>query len=257
MSERLYKGGSTTMRRNLLLAVSLAICSLMPAASFAAGRKPTSCDTAGGVNINVRSFFNTDTNNLPFQLQSDTNEPYVTYTNSKTDSVVSEIQANSCDWVLDLGNSQNRMVHLTLAYPYSGPHPLPFGAEPVSVAAYIISKCWKNPANNGLSYGTMTYEGQTLECGFSAAFNYYGNTYAVRMNPNNWAGTTWVEVKCAGAISSQCNSWTVKPIPGLVTNSGTGQSSAVGQLTQITTKGTTVETPLGLYYVDFSASITK
>src|SRR5262249_30029069 len=126
---------------------------------------------------------------------------------------------------------------------------------PTNVAARIISKCEKNADNNGLSYGTMTYAGQNLQCGFSAAFSYGGNSYAVRMNPNDWAGTTWVQVKCIGASGSpsQCNGWTVAPNPGVFTNS-LGQFSAIGELTQVTTKGQYVETPLGLYYVAFSAS---
>jgi hypothetical protein len=45
---------------------------------------------------------------------------------------------------------------------------------------------------------------------------------------------------------------------GGAADTATGQTSAIGELTQITTsQGKTVETPLGLYYVDLSASITE
>jgi len=200
-----------------------------------------------------------DDNNVPFQLQPDNQGPYTTLTNSRTDSVSSVIQAGSCDWVLELSNPQNRTVRLMLAYPYSGSPTSPFTGT-ANVAARIISKCWKNPDNNGISYGTMTNVNQTLECAFSAKFDYSdGNTYAVRMDPSDYLGTTWVQVACMGATLSQCNSWTVTPPPlgsgGQL--SPTSQISAIGQLVRITTKGKTVETPLGLYYVDFSALITK
>jgi hypothetical protein len=249
MSERLYKGGSTTMK-SLLLVVGFAIFALIPAALFAQG-KPPSCD---GAEV-TSSLRNQDDNYLDFQLQSDNQGPYTTLTNSRTDSVSSIIQGGSCDWVLDLSNSQNRKIRLTLAYPFSGSPTAPFTGT-ANVAARIISKCWKNTANNGISYGGMTYANQTLECAFSARFDYNGNAYAVRMDPSDYSGTTWVKVTCTGAALSQCNSWSVTPIPGVFTNS-LGQSSAIGELVRITTKGKTVETPLGLYYVDFSALITK
>jgi len=217
-----------------------------------------SCTGNNGIDISVTSIIaDNDVNNLPFQFQSDGLWPYVTYNNSKTDQVSSVIQANSCDWVLAMSNSASRTVTLTFAptnQESSSASP-PFTA-PQKVTAYIISKCGKNPLNNGLSYGTMSYAGQTLECGFSTAFVYNGIQYALRMNPNYYAGTNWVQVTCSGAISNLCNAWTVMPIPNTVMNAVTGQSSSIGELVQITTsKGKTVETSLGLYYVAFYVTI--
>ncbi len=163
-------------------------------------------------------------------------------------------QANSCDWVLDLSNSQSRTVTLTLTQPASDNPPPPL-VGPQTVAARIISKYGKNAGNGGLSYGSMTLAGQTLDCGFSAAFNYSGTSYALRMEPDNFAGTTWVRVTCAGAASNRCNSWTVAGDPQVI-NSSTGQVSAIGELVQVSTvRGKTVQTPLGLYYVAFSITL--
>jgi hypothetical protein len=216
----------------------------------------TSCAGNNGTSFNVTSIVaDADSGGLPFQVQSDGHGPYVSYNNSKTDQVTSEIQANSCDWVLATGNSLSRTVALTFAYPASSSPAPPF-VGPQMVQPYIISKCGKNSANSGQSYGTMTFAGQTLQCGFSAAFNYNGNEYALRMNPNNYAGTNWVEVTCTGAASNQCNAWTVMPIPNTVTNPSTGQSAAFGELVQITTaRGKTTETSLGLYFVALSVTI--
>jgi hypothetical protein len=90
---------------------------------------------------------------------------------------------------------------------------------------------------------------------------YNGNSYAVRMNPIAHPGTTWVQVMCTGAISSQCNAWTVTPVPlqnGGALNPTTRQLSALGELIRIsTTHGKTVETSLGIYYIALSVTVTK
>ena len=129
----------------------------------------TGCSGASGKNFNVISIIaDTDSSSLPFQIQSDGNGSYVTYTNSKTDSVSSVIQAVSCDWVLDLISSQSRTMKVSLAFPASSGATLPPGwptdGSALNVPARIISKCELNSLNPGLSYGTMTYAGQTLQC---------------------------------------------------------------------------------------------
>src|SRR6185436_2655715 len=64
---------------------------------------------SNGVDINVTSIMaDSDVNNLTFQFQSDGLGPYVTYNASKTDSVFSVIQANSCDWVLAMSSLASR-----------------------------------------------------------------------------------------------------------------------------------------------------
>lgn len=215
------------------------------------GKTSASCSGNSGLSFNVTSIVaDRDANNLPFQLQSDTLGPYTSYMNNKNDQVVSEIQASSCDWLLDLSHSQSRTVALTFSTTdqASGSASPPFtGTQQVS--ARIISICAQNSLNNGVSFGTMTYAGQTLQCGVDAAFAYNGNQYHLQMMPNHDAGTDWVQVTCTGAISNVCNAWTVTPIPNMVTNASTGQSSSVGELLQFTLKGT--QTSLGLYYVAF------
>jgi hypothetical protein len=256
--ERRYMTKNWRSLYSCLIASVVALGWAVPTSANAGTGPSSGCSGNNGTGFNVTSIASdNDANNVPFQVQSDSKGPYVTYTNSKTDSVVSEIQANSCDWILAFSNSASRTVALTLLYPASAPSAPPF-VGPQMVQPYIISKCGKNSANNGLSYGVMTFAGQTLECAFSAAFNYNGNTYALRMNPNNYAGTNWVEVTCTGAASNLCNAWTVTPIPNAVTNPSTGQTAAIGEVVQITTaQGKTTETSLGLFYVALSVTIHK
>jgi hypothetical protein len=232
---------------------------LIPATAL--GSKPGSGSGCTTSEVNVTStLFDTDSTGVPFQLQSDGKGSYTTETISRTDSDVSALQSGTCDWILSLSSSQPRTMKLTLAYPASNNNPPPPFIGPQNIASYIISKCEKNPLNNGISYGTMTYNGQILQCGFSVAFDFNGNSYGVRFNPNAWAGTTWAQVTCTGASGApaQCNTWTVTPVPlslGGAVNNVTGQVSAIGVLVQVTQPFT--ETPLGLYYVDFSSVITK
>src|SRR5579859_7187843 len=221
---------------------------------FSVSNGPSS--TCGGYNV-TSIVADTDSSNLPFQFQSDGKGSYVTYTNSKTDSVISQIQQSSCAWLFDTTNSTSRGVTLTLLYPASTPSaPAPFTTA--TVLSRIITTCNANALNNGISVGSMTFTGQTLDCALRfGAIPYNGNTYAVAFSPNNFTGTTWARVTCTGAVSSLCNSWTVTA-PPLTTDPSTGQASAIGELLQVSTvKGKTVTTLLGLYYVAFSVTITK
>lgn len=214
--------------------------------------------TPCGYNV-TSAIADTDSNNNPFQLQSDTLGSYVTYGNTKssTDHVTSVIQANSCDWLLDLSSSKSRAVRLTLAYPAStvSTNPPPPFTGTQKLAARIISICGKNTLNNGITYGTMTFAGQTLQCGLSVFFSYNGSSYALKMNPASYSGTTWVQATCAGATSGQCNSWSVLPIPNAAFNNSTNQNTAIGELFLFGPNGS--QTSIGLYEVAFSVSINK
>ncbi len=248
------------MRRNYRVAMSVLAAGIVLGLSISAqakGSQPGPCSTA----VNVTSIVaDTDSSNLPFQLQSDGKGSYVTYTNSKTDSVVSEIQQNSCDWLFDTTNSASRAVTVTLLFPASTPSAPPPFTNATQVRSRILAFCNSHGANNnGTSFGSMTFAGQTLECGLRLGeIPYNGNSYAVAFNPSNYAGTTLLQVTCTGAVSSQCNAWTTTPIPNMVIDPSTGQTSAIGELLQVSTvKGQTVQTPLGLYYVAFSVTIHK
>jgi hypothetical protein len=244
------RGLRTTL---FVLAAGFMLAVSIPATAKGA-RKPSGgggCTSGSPVPV-TSIIYNMDGNSQPFQFQSDGLGSYTSYNNSRTDSAISEIQQNSCDWLLDLSQSSSRTVALT----FSGANPPFTGTQ--NVSARIISKCAKNPDNHGISYGSMTSSGQTLECGFSADFILNGNEYAVRWEPDNFAGTTWVQVQCTGAASGACNQWTVMPDPNVVINNGTGQTSSIGELIQITTvKGKTVSTSLGQFYVAFSVLISQ
>lgn len=200
--------------------------------------------------------------NNPFQLLSDGKGTYDTETISRRDSVNSVIQLNSCDWLLDLSNSTSRTVQLTLTYPdstISTNPPPPFTGTETVTAARIISICGKNTLNGGVTYGTMTFSGQTLDCALDVRFNYGGQTYSLSMDPAQYGFTTWVQAVCIGATGSgstaKCDSWTVSPVSPGPTNNITGQNTSIGELFLFGKNGR--ETPIGLYEVAFSTTITN
>ncbi len=236
---------------------------------------PTSCNGTGasGVSFNVTSnILGVDTNLTgslpsPFQLLSDGLGAYTTYKNSKTDSVTSEIQQNSCDWLLDLSNSKSRTVQLSLI-PVSSGEQLPSGwttdpSDPlVSIPALVMTNCARNSANNGIGVGDMTSIGQTLQCGLHVTFYSRTIQYSVRMNPVSWPGATWGQVVCQGiGADGFCDSWAITPG---VDSSGQpaedlyiNQPTAIGELVKPSCNGCSGGTPLGLYYVNFSIMVTK
>jgi hypothetical protein len=235
---------------------------------------PTGCSANGGSgkSFNVTSsILGTDTNPpgalpFPYQILSDGNGPYTTYKNSKTDSVTSEIQQNSCDWVLDATGSRSRSVQLSLGYPLSTGEQLPprwpTDGSLVSIPALVMTNCSRNAVNAGTSVGNMTFFGQTLQCGLHITFYSNKTQYSLRMNASAWPGATWGQVTCQGVGSDgMCNSWTVTPgldAGGLPeTNSYTSLPSGIGELVQPSCDGCAGGTPLGLYYVNFSATVTK
>jgi hypothetical protein len=222
----------------------------------------TGCAGHSGQSFNVTSIIaDIDSSNRPFQVQSDGKGSYVTYANSKTDSASSVIQAVSCDWVLEVIYSQSRTMKVSLGYPASSGSQLPPGwptdGSALNVPARIISKCELNSLNPGLSYGTMTYAGQTLQCGFYASFVYKGSNYAIRMDPKNFPGTDWAQVTCTGATSNQCNAWSVGPIPNMVTNPYNGQPASMSELQLQSGPGSILGTSMGFYYSAISMVVTK
>jgi hypothetical protein len=237
------------------------------------GGTSTGCSGKGGQSFGVTSIISGTTSD-PFQLLSDGKGTwYTTYKNSRTDSVTSEIQGTSCDWVLDLSNSASRTVQLSLINPYSTPDPVPSGwpndGSFVPISARIITACEANIANTngsvyGLSVGNMKYGDNPLQCGLWIKFYSNGFVYGLSFNAAKYAEATWAKVACQNGVAgpgSQCNSWTVTPglyADGLpATLPGTNQNTAVGELIQPSCDGCSSGEVLGLYYVDFSAMITN
>jgi hypothetical protein len=256
-----------SFRTVLGLSVALCLGLAVPGMAKLSGGTTTGCSSTGGSgrSFNVTSnIFNSSTS-TPFQLQNDGNSQYATYKNSRTDSVTSEIQQNSCDWVLDLSNSQSRSVQLSLGFPVSSGVELPAGwpadGSLVNIPALVMTNCGRNSANGSTSVGNMTFAGQTLQCGLHVTFYSGGIQYSLRMNASTWPGATWGQVTCTNAASNLCNVWTVTPgvdaNGSAVTDPYTQQSSGIGELVQPSCDGCAGGTPVGLYYVSFSATITK
>ncbi len=226
----------------------------------------TSCSGTGGSGLTINVTSNIlGTTNPPYQFLSDGAGIYTTYRNSPKDNDLSQIQQGSCDWVLELSSSKLRTVELSLAYPVSSGEQLPVGwptdGSLVNIPANILTDCGRNPLNNGIGVGSMTFVGQTLQCGLHITFFSNNTQYSVRMNATNWPGATWAEVTCTGAASNQCNAWTITPIPstdsGSAINPYTQQTSAIGELVLPPCTDCAGGTGLGLYYVDFSVVVTN
>lgn len=236
-------------------AVSLmfAFCAITTSAKGSPSKGSTTC----GYSV-TSVVHDTDNFSTPFQLQSDALGAYVT--TSGSDEVTSTIFP-SCNWGLDTSTSTSRGLTLTFNYPAQSVLPVPPFVGPQVVQGAITTVCSFNTLNNGISFGNMTYVGQTADCGMAIRFDYGGRSYSLIMDPNNQApGTSWAHVTCTGASSGLCNAWTVSPIPPplSVDNPWTGQLSAIADLgTSTINKGKTTTTDLGLYYVSFSILVHK
>ena len=211
----------------------------------------------GGYNV-TSILNNTDTNNAPFQYQSDGLGPYTTYGKPKggKDSVSSIIQG-SCSWDLDTTNSTSRGIVVTLAYPDATNPPPPF-VGPQEIHGVFHTTCQDNPLNNGLNFGNMTSTGQTAACGMHLVFTYNGTLYNLGLAPIAWPGTSYMQVTCSGATGGQCNAWTVLPDPATsVINTATNQLSGIAELYIPSCNGCATGTPLGTYLVSYSFLIHK
>ncbi len=224
--------------------------------------KISTCTNTSGTNITSNIL---GTSNPPFQLLSDGLGVYTTTSNTSTGTTLSLVQNSTYDFVLDLCGTTVRSEQLSLEFPASSGAQLPTGwptdGSLVPINGLVMTNCGRNSANNGVSFGSMTFVGQTIQCGFHITFFVNGVQYSVRMNPASYAGATWAQVTCTGAAANQCNAWTITPIPsgdpGSAVNPYTQQASGIGELVLPSCDGCGGGTPLGLYYVDFSVVATN
>jgi len=207
---------------------------------------------------------NTGFTGLPLEIQSDSNQNGGSETYTTGNNVYSQI-LRGCDWTLNLRNQDSRKVNLTFYYAKSTENGgAPFvGQTGTPVAAGIDSSCQNNPANS-VNFGTMTGGQLPIQCPMIVVFSYEGYTYQMTMDPNgaNSSGSTYVQVACNSAANLPCTGWTVNPVPGDVNPDTTpaGEPAAIGALFRETTSskgGKVTLTPLGLYYVAFSFTISK
>lgn len=256
----------TVVALSSILLLSLAV----PGMAKVVSGSSTGCSGRTGTSFNVTSnILGTDSLTLPpqpFQFLSDGKGSYTTYKISRTDSDTSEIQGNTCDWVLDLSNSKSRTVQLSLGFPVSTGESLPPGwptdGSLVTIPALVRTNCAANSANGTNSVGNMTAVGETLQCGFHLAFfASNGVQYMFRFNASSYPGATWGQVTCTGMGPTYCNDWTVTPgvdANGMTAiNPYTQQATGIGELVLPPCTGCDGGTPLGLYYVEFSATITN
>lgn len=238
-----------------VLYVSLTV-SVQTQAQGKGGGGGSSTGCGGNVTSILNDYEVINSNSVPFQIQSDGQGSYTTYSNSHKDSVSSIIRSD-CSWSLDTTGSVLRGISVTLAYPYNGAPPAPFTGTQL-VKGVINSHCYSNPTNGGIDFGSMTSAGQTLICPINLGFYFNRVWYNIAINPYNWPGTSQTQVTCTGASGGACNQWTVVPDTATgVINSTTGQSSAIGELILPDCVGCVAGTPIGLYEVSFSFLIHK
>jgi hypothetical protein len=213
-----------------------------------------SSSTIASCSYNVTSIlYDTDSNSVPYQYQSDGLGPYTTF--SKGNNSVSSIIQKSCSWDLDTTSSSTRGIVVTLAYPDSSGPPPPF-VGPQDIHGVFHTECFDNSANNNVNFGTMTFVGQTLACPMHFVFAYNGVTYNLALAPPTWPGTSYMQVTCTGASGGNCNQWTVQPDPNTsFVNPATNQLSGIAELFLPSSSGT--GTPVGEFYVSFSLLIHK
>lgn len=263
------------------LALAMPVWAKSKSGGGGGGGTSTGCISTGGSGktFNVTSsILGLPTDTAPFQLLSDGNMSYTTIKYSRKDSVLSEIQGNSCDWELSISpSSTERAVQLNLGQPVPGQSPAPTpppGWSPnqygfVSFPAVVMTNCGRNSDNGSNSVGNIT-GGQTLQCALHIKFYFGGTLYALRMNPSTWKGATWGQVDCIdSAGTSPCTNWTITP--GQLGTFGEGGAtgtyaldgstnqypSAIGELVKPPCDGCTGGTAMGLYYVDFSIKVTN
>jgi hypothetical protein len=259
--------GKSSIRLGLGFAAVAVLTAALPAAAKGSSG---GCSGKSGASFPVTSnILGTESGTLPaqpFQLLSDGKGAYTSYESSKTDSATSEIQGDTCDWMLDLSTSKSRTAQLSLGFPVSSGEMLPPGwpsdGSLVGIPALVLTNCARNTENGTISVGNMTAVGQTIQCGLHVTFNASnGVQYSLRMNVSEWAGATWGQVTCTGKGSTYCNNWTVGPglnAAGMSeTDPYTGQVSGIGELVLPPCNGCAGGTPLGLYYVTFSGTITN
>jgi len=215
-----------------------------------------SSSTIASCSYNVTSvIYDTDSNSVPYQYQSDGLGPYTTF--NKGNNSVSSIIQKSCSWDLDTTNSSTRGIIVTLAYPDSSGPPPPF-VGPQEIHGVFHTECLDNSANNNLNFGTMTFVGQTLTCPMHFVFTYNGVSYNLALAPPTWPGTSYMQVTCTGASGGNCNQWTVQPDPNTsFVNPATNQLSGIAELFLPSSSGSGTGTALGEFYVSFSFLIHK
>jgi hypothetical protein len=225
------------MRKSLLLVVAMCLITGYGHGNITKGGKvtPTSVTT---------TIHGLGPDTVPtYRLQSDQLGSY----KDGVDSVTSEIQATFGDWDLDTNSSLARTVFLDFRDPVLGSSPTPpfvYG----TVHARLISKC----SDAGGDLRAMPF-GSTLLCPLSIAFDYAGNSYALRMNAN-FPGTEFGKWTCVATnSSSKCNQWKLEP-----SGEHDLQSKNVAQLIRIVTvRGKTTNEDRGHYYLSFAVDVTN
>jgi len=185
-----------------------------------------------------------------YRIQSDLLGPY----QNGVDSVVSLLQCGG-DWLLTTaGSTRTTLIDLRDPVPNSGATP-PFAYQ--YIGTRIIAKAHETTTGSILGMHGLN---STILSPLSAAFDYSGGSYGLRMNPLNWPQTNYAVVTCTGVVdptnpsTSQCNQWTITPS---VTQPD-GELKNIAHLERlVTVKGQTTSENRGDYYISFSIAITN
>jgi hypothetical protein len=157
------------------------------------------------------------------------------------DGVISQIFADSGDWVLDLRDQTLRAVHLTFN-PVGLPGPLTGSG---SYNARVLSRCF-DPQDNITGFLEIGEGESNALCSLRVMFTSSGKQYALVMSPLQ-GGTGTATVSCAETDGDgTCEHWTIVPTSGPLT---------VANLYEIGKAGR--ETFKGAYYNTFAIDVMR
>lgn len=187
------------------------------------------------------------------------------YQNASTlTSVIQSVGA----WVLDSRNPRNgsRRLFLEFSQPITGSGP--GGGAPIAVPSGLylvraISKC------NLLGSSLLTLApGASMPCPLHVGFDYGGGSYALQMNPGASAGdpegnapeTEYATITCTSPLSGSgpCVQWVITPSGTFTAGDGSvGQRNVARLLKYVTSKGKTVATNQGDFYLSFRITVSN
>lgn len=184
------------------------------------------------------------------QIQSDG----AAYATSST--VKSNITATGV-WALDLRDSARR-VSIEFSDPVSGSGPN--GGDPVAPASGLYDAWLYSSCNHFGNNPVTMVQGQTVSCPMAVVFLANGKDYILHMNGNGQPETDPVNFTCLSGSSgnSTCGQWHIRPSGTFVAPDGTPGLRNVARLSYRTTsRGQTIVTPQGNFYLSFSIVLTK
>ena len=182
-------------------------------------------------------------------VTSDGHGPYVNFT-SRTDNVQSILQtSNTCcnDWILSVGSSSSRSIHVDLTNPVDTvPLTPPFATA--NVQGRIAVFCHAVFAG---SFPAMS-SGQALQCPMTVTWPVAGSNDTWRVSFTLVDTETELPLVTCVSTGSPCSHWTVDSTDAL-----TAPNMLVARLERVSSKGNSTPVNYGDYYMSFAFEVTN